>query len=142
MIGDSGHVESPNFPDEYLASKECIWRITVPPGYQVGHIELVQSFQVLILSPFSWTSPFFKVSLTFHSFEIENHENCVYDFLEVRDGLNQNSSLIGTFCGYSPPSAAITSSTNNLWVRFVSDGSVQKAGFSAAYLKGDRQGIS
>ena len=75
-----------------------------------------------------------QVALTFHSFEIENHENCVYDFLEIRDGPGQNSTLLGTFCGYYPPSP-IVSSGNQLWVRFVSDGSVQKAGFSASFLK-------
>jgi tolkin protein len=108
LVDESGHLESPNFPDEYLPSKECIWKITVPVGYQVA--------------------------LTFHSFEIENHENCVYDFLEIRDGITPNSTLIGTYCGYYPPSP-LTSSSNTLWVRFVSDGSVQKAGFSASYLK-------
>ena len=35
LIEDSGHLESPNFPDEYLPSKECIWKITVPENYQV-----------------------------------------------------------------------------------------------------------
>ena len=28
----------------------------------------------------------FQVALKFQSFEIENHDNCVYDFLEIRDG--------------------------------------------------------
>ncbi|CAL8138529.1 unnamed protein product [Orchesella dallaii] len=108
LYGENGHLESPNFPDEYLASKECIWKITMPEGYQV--------------------------SLQFHSFEIENHENCVYDFLEVRDGISQNSTLMGTYCGYYPPTP-LTSTENQLWVRFISDGSVQKAGFSASYQK-------
>jgi len=69
LEGSSGHLESPNFPEEYLPSKECIWKIRVPEGYQV--------------------------SLTFSSFQIESHDTCVYDFVEVRDGNNSDSTLIG-----------------------------------------------
>lgn len=64
-----GHLESPNFPADYQPNKECIWRITVPVDYQVA--------------------------LKFQSFEVENHDNCVYDYVEVRDGLTMDSPLIG-----------------------------------------------
>ena len=76
----------------------------------------------------------FQVALKFQSFEIENHDNCVYDFLEIRDGEDAAAPLIGTFCGYKMPKD-IKSSTNSLWIKFVSDGSVQKAGFSASFMK-------
>lgn len=62
---------------EYLANKECIWKITVPEGYQVA--------------------------LKFQSFEVENHDTCVYDYVEVRDGDNKDSPIIGVFCGYKSP---------------------------------------
>ena len=35
--------------------------------------------------------------------QIEKHEGCVYDFLEVRDGLKADSPIIGRYCGYTPP---------------------------------------
>ena len=76
----------------------------------------------------------FQVALKFQSFEIENHDNCVYDFLEIRDGEDAAAPLIGTFCGYKMPKD-IKSTTNSLWIKFVSDGSVQKAGFSASFMK-------
>ena len=76
----------------------------------------------------------FQVALKFQSFEIENHDNCVYDFLEIRDGDNSAAPLIGTYCGYKMPKD-IKSSSNSLWIKFVSDGSVQKAGFSASFMK-------
>ena len=76
----------------------------------------------------------FQVALKFQSFEIENHDNCVYDFLEIRDGESSAAPLIGTFCGYKMPKD-IKSTTNSLWIKFVSDGSVQKAGFSASFMK-------
>lgn len=75
---ESGNqLESPNYPLEYLPNKECIWRITVPDDYQVA--------------------------LKFQSFEVENHDNCVYDYVEVRDGDSPDSRLIGVFCGYKVP---------------------------------------
>ena len=40
--------------------------------------------------------PDFQVALKFQSFEIENHDNCVYDFLEIRDGDSPDSELLGT----------------------------------------------
>ena len=76
----------------------------------------------------------YQVALKFQSFEIENHDNCVYDFLEIRDGDSSDSPLLGTFCGYKMPKD-IKSTTNSLWIKFVSDGSVQKAGFSASFMK-------
>ena len=78
----------------------------------------------------------FQVALKFQSFEIENHDNCVYDFLEIRDGEDSAAPLIGTFCGYKMPKD-IKSTSNSLWIKFVSDGSVQKAGFSASFMKVD-----
>ncbi|XP_055699503.1 dorsal-ventral patterning protein tolloid isoform X2 [Phlebotomus papatasi] len=107
-LQSSGHLESPNYPLDYLSNKECIWKITVPEDYQVA--------------------------LKFQSFEVENHDTCMYDFVEIRDGDSADSKLIGVFCGYKVP-PDIRASGNKLFVKFVSDGSVQKAGFSATYMK-------
>lgn len=106
-----GHLESPNYPEEYQSSKECVWRLTVPQDYQVA--------------------------LKFQSFEIENHDNCVYDYVEVRDGHSSDSPLIGLYCGYKAP-PDLRSTGNKLFVKFVSDISVQKAGFSATVMKGKK----
>lgn len=104
-----GHLESPNYPEEYQSSKECVWRLSVPQDYQVA--------------------------LKFQSFEIENHDNCVYDFVEIRDGHDADSPLIGVYCGYKIP-PDIRSTGSKLLVKFISDSSVQKAGFSAIFMKG------
>lgn len=71
------------------------------------------------------------------SLQIERHDSCAYDYLEVRDGLSENSPLLGRFCGYDKPDDIKTSS-NHLWMKFVSDGSVNKAGFAANFFKGER----
>uniref|UniRef100_A0A8D0CLR5 Metalloendopeptidase n=1 Tax=Scleropages formosus TaxID=113540 RepID=A0A8D0CLR5_SCLFO len=105
---DSGQIQSPNYPDDYRPNKVCVWKITVAQGFHVG--------------------------LTFQSFEIERHDSCAYDYLEVRDGNSENSPLIGRFCGYDKPDDIKTSS-NQLYMKFVSDGSVNKAGFAANFFK-------
>uniref|UniRef100_A0A8C0Y441 Metalloendopeptidase n=1 Tax=Cyprinus carpio carpio TaxID=630221 RepID=A0A8C0Y441_CYPCA len=105
---DNGQIQSPNYPDDYRPNKVCMWKITVAQGYHVG--------------------------LTFQSFEIERHDNCAYDYLEVRDGNSESSPLLGRFCGYDKPDD-IKSSSNQLWMKFVSDGSVNKAGFAANFFK-------
>ncbi|XP_041032015.1 tolloid-like protein 2 [Carcharodon carcharias] len=105
---DMGQIQSPNYPDDYRPSKECIWRITVDENYHVG--------------------------LVFQAFEVERHDTCAYDYLEIRDGDSADAALIGQFCGYNKPND-IKSSSNKLWLRFVSDDSISKAGFAANYFK-------
>uniref|UniRef100_A0A8C5C907 Metalloendopeptidase n=1 Tax=Gadus morhua TaxID=8049 RepID=A0A8C5C907_GADMO len=105
---DNGQIQSPNYPDDYRPNKVCVWKISVASGFHVG--------------------------LTFQSFEIERHDSCAYDYLEVRDGLTESSPLLGRFCGYDKPDDIKTSS-NQLWMKFVSDGSVNKAGFAANFFK-------
>ncbi len=68
--------------------------------------------------------------------QIENHDNCVYDFIEIRDGGDPESPKIGSYCGYKMPED-IKSTGNQLWIKFVSDSSVQKAGFAATFMKGN-----
>jgi len=68
--------------------------------------------------------------------QVENHDHCVYDFVEIRDGHSEDSKLISKHCGYRLPED-VHSTSNKLYVRFVSDGSVQKEGFSATFVKGE-----
>ncbi|KAG5870535.1 hypothetical protein JTB14_014726 [Gonioctena quinquepunctata] len=108
FIDSEGHLESPNYPEEYQPNKECIWRLTVPENHQVA--------------------------LRFQSFDVENHDGCVYDYVEIRDGLSLDSPIIKVHCGHKVPPDAISTS-HNMLVKFVSDGSVQKGGFSASIMK-------
>ncbi|XP_061782742.1 bone morphogenetic protein 1-like isoform X2 [Nerophis lumbriciformis] len=105
---DSGQIQSPNYPDDYHANKMCVWKITVSEGYEVG--------------------------LFFQSFELESHDSCAYDYVEVRDGDSDLGPLLGRLCGHDKP-GNIKSSSNRLWLKFVSDGSVNKGGFSASFFK-------
>lgn len=106
---ENGHkIESPNYPQPYSAYKDCQWRITVPPRYQVA--------------------------LEFYSFDLEVHSQCRHDFIEVRDGIDAKARLIGRYCGNSLP-PILASTSNRMFIRFVSDGSGVGRGFSAALFK-------
>lgn len=53
--------------------------------------------------------------------QVENHDNCVYDYVQVRDGHDVGAAIIGTYCGYKLP-PDVKSTKNTLSVKFVSDG--------------------
>nr|XP_019553875.2 tolloid-like protein 1 [Aedes albopictus]XP_029726403.1 tolloid-like protein 1 [Aedes albopictus] len=108
LDSSGGRLESPNYPADYLPNKECVWKITVPQDYQVA--------------------------IKFQSFEVENHDSCAYDYVEIRDGDDEDSREIGIFCGYKLP-PDMRSTGNTMIVKFVSDGSVQKAGFLATLVR-------
>lgn len=107
LTNDVRRINSPNYPVEYLPDRECVWKITVPENHQVA--------------------------LKFQSFELENHDNCIYDYVEIRDGNRSDSKLIGVFCDKQPTN--VKSNSNQMYVKFVSDSTVQKAGFSALLMQ-------
>lgn len=53
--------------------------------------------------------------------QVEQHDTCSYDYVEVRDGLDEESPLVGRYCGYDIPEDIKTQS-NKMWIKFVSDG--------------------
>ncbi|XP_031795774.1 cubilin [Sarcophilus harrisii] len=85
-----------------------------------------------------WTiiAPINKIiNLTFTTFSLESssfYRGCIYDYVKIYDGYNENANLVGTFCGSIPP-APFISKGNFLTVKFVSDVSVEKRGFNATY---------
>ena len=74
---------------------ECVWIISVPEG--------------------------FRVKLTFTDFVMRTTCcSCKHDFLEIRDGSQNNSTLIGRFCAKREPKYVL-SSRNVIWIKFGSD---------------------
>ena len=105
---ESGQLKSPKFPNNYPNDKICYWTITVPFG--------------------------FSVYLSFEIFEVSiNPPPCKYDYVEIRDGGDRTSKLLGRFCGKTLP-GSITSTGNQLFVKFHSDSSASKKGFSASFF--------
>uniref|UniRef100_A0AAR2JDA1 Metalloendopeptidase n=1 Tax=Pygocentrus nattereri TaxID=42514 RepID=A0AAR2JDA1_PYGNA len=142
-----GNFSSPGYPNGYPSYTHCVWRISVTPGEKVSHV----SFCFVCLESALSTELRSQNLHFFYEIQVRNsintticfllnfttmdlHDSCAYDYLEVRDGLSESSPLIGRFCGYDKPED-IRSTSNTLWMKFVSDGTVNKAGFAANFFK-------
>lgn len=68
------------------------------------------------------------INLYFERFNIEEHPDCSYDFLQINDGSSASANPIGKYCGSNPP-ANITSTHDTLYIWFFSDISVNGGGF-------------
>jgi len=101
---------SPAYPRNYPRGITCTKVITAEYGYFV-RIDFRDLFRI---EPAS------------------NDGKCAYDYLEIRDGDQGYSTEIGTFCGSDFP-PIITSSSRSLWLRFVSDATIEYGGFKAVY---------
>ncbi|XP_065577284.1 cubilin-like isoform X11 [Artemia franciscana] len=108
FTAESGIIKSPFYPSHYPGNKECIFKIGLPPGR--------------------------AVSLEFQELALERSISCMFDYLEIRDGDDSNSTLIGRYCGgpdrIPPP---IVSTQNFLWLKFRTDSSSHDRGFYANY---------
>ncbi|MGH0150723.1 UNVERIFIED_CONTAM: hypothetical protein FKN15_032572 [Acipenser sinensis] len=101
-----GVLESPNYPNTYPHGKRCSWTIQATAGNTINY--------------------------TFTAFDLEVY--CTYDYVKLYDGPNDQSNLIGTFCGNTPPPANSTTGTS-LHVVFVSDPSVSRSGFQMLWYQ-------
>ncbi|XP_050535178.1 cubilin [Daktulosphaira vitifoliae] len=102
-----GILSSPGSPGNYPPNRDCYWTLNAPPG------KIIQ-FQ-------------------FFSLRIENHENCKYDFLTIRDGMNKNSPIIEKLCNTSIPPPLLTSGSH-AHIHFHSDSDSQDLGFQITYI--------
>ncbi|KAF3819807.1 hypothetical protein GH733_015316 [Mirounga leonina] len=119
LSAPSGNFSSPNFPRLYPYNIECSWLIVVAEGS--------------------------SVLLTFHAFDLEYHDSCGFDYLEVYNGASgDKGSLLGRFCGRVPPPPFI-SSWHVMSVVFHSDKHEEKSaqeGFLADVCGGVLTGLS
>uniref|UniRef100_A0A1I7YT12 CUB domain-containing protein n=1 Tax=Steinernema glaseri TaxID=37863 RepID=A0A1I7YT12_9BILA len=102
----SGIITSPNFPDEYSNFKRCQWHFVTTPGH--------------------------RLALTFDEFVLEEDRSCSYDRVEVFDGGDSRSGVLGAFCGLGKP-PKLVSTSNQLFVVMSSDSTVTRRGFRAFY---------
>nr|XP_015204236.1 PREDICTED: CUB and sushi domain-containing protein 2 isoform X1 [Lepisosteus oculatus] len=97
-----GMILSPGFPGNYPSNSDCTWRLYLPVGFG-AHIQ-------------------------FLNFSTEaNH-----DFIEIRNGPFETSSVIGRFSGQELPPSLLTTS-HETTVYFRSDHSQNKPGFRFEY---------
>ena len=66
------------------------------------------------------------------SIKLEDSNGCKKDYLEIRDGGDKNSKLLGVYCGSNSPRKFV-SNGNQLYMKFVSDMTVSSTGFMASY---------
>lgn len=58
LTGTYGSISSPGYPGNYPVNRNCIWTISTDPGL--------------------------LITFAFGTLSLEHHENCSYDYLEVR----------------------------------------------------------
>ncbi|KAF7246948.1 CUB and sushi domain-containing protein 3, partial [Varanus komodoensis] len=102
MSDFSGVILSPGFPGNYPSSLDCTWTIKLPIG--------------------------FGVHLQFVNFSTET----IHDYLEVRSGSTDISTVIGRLSGPQLPSS-LFSTTHETSLYFHSDYSQNKQGFHIVY---------
>uniref|UniRef100_A0A8C8I9Q2 Neuropilin n=1 Tax=Oncorhynchus tshawytscha TaxID=74940 RepID=A0A8C8I9Q2_ONCTS len=106
-ITNANYLTSPGYPASYLPSQKCVWVITAPGPHQ-------------------------RILINFNPhFDLEDRE-CKYDYVEVRDGVDESGQLVGKYCGKIAPSPVV-SSGYQLYIKFVSDYETHGAGFSIRY---------
>ncbi|KAG7524919.1 neuropilin-1 isoform X2 [Solea senegalensis] len=106
-ISAASYLTSPGYPMSYPPSQRCTWVISAPGPHQ-------------------------RILINFNPhFDLEDRE-CKYDYVEVRDGVDESGQLVGKYCGKIAPSPVV-SSGNQLFIKFVSDYETHGAGFSIRY---------
>ncbi|XP_050925757.1 neuropilin-1a isoform X2 [Lates calcarifer] len=106
-IDIADYLTSPGYPGAYPPSQQCVWVITAPEPGQ-------------------------KILINFNPhFDLEDRD-CKYDYVEVYNGGDELSPMLGKFCGKIAPSPII-SSGSQLLIKFVSDYETHGAGFSVRY---------
>lgn len=122
--------------DHFKDKEQWIDSLTGPDiiGIIVCTILLVLVFERPLLNLLGWTEikmlnifclwVFFRFSLL----SLESDHSCRYDYVEVRDGDDLDSPVIGRFCGDQLP-RPVKSSGNHLHILFTSDGYNNLDGF-------------
>ena len=110
---ESGILTSPSYPNPYPNNAECEYIISQPNGT--------------------------CVNLTVEAFDVEAIGGCSTDFLEIRDGMDPDSPLLGKFCGNTIGSdipTSIQSTQQNLRISFRSNYIANGQGFAFKYETG------
>lgn len=99
-----GQISSPNYPEYYPSRKDCVWHFSTTPGH--------------------------RIKINFINFEMEPHQECSYDHIVFYDGDSLDAHTLGRFCGSKMPHPIVATS-NQMYMVFKSDASVQRKGFLA-----------
>lgn len=108
LYHSKGTIYSPNYPSFYPGRSTCLWKIKSPRGR--------------------------GARLLFEVFDLEKQRHCKYDFVDIQTTVGSSGRIrpIGRFCGKKMP-PLISNKNGELWIKFHSDGTVQRKGFAAKY---------
>lgn len=97
--------------------------------------ELIKIIHYKLLAIFVAAPLGHRVLLTLgEDFELEQSSGCRFDALEVRDGpFGWSPAVVERLCGTNGRGVRIMSSGRALWLRFVSDVSLEARGFQSTY---------
>ncbi|KAM5191524.1 LOW QUALITY PROTEIN: ovochymase-2-like [Mantella aurantiaca] len=104
---ENGVFKSPKWPYSYGPNKLCLWRIQVPQGK--------------------------RVTIRFSDFDLEDIDlisRLCYDYVAAYEEVSGNTVKYGPYCGTTIPST-ITSQSNVITIRFLSDLFTEGKGFRA-----------
>jgi len=104
LLQSAGLVQSPRHPFNYPAGADCVWLIQAQGSQQ-------------------------QIRLNFTRFELEPQLNCIFDFLEIRNGPSEQSPLVGRFCNRELQGRVLVSHSASVYLRFRSDAHINRAGF-------------
>ena len=155
--GPSSIIRSPHYPNNYENNLECVYYITVETGkvqcpffrkhitnnmqkvlFVIWIITIVMSVfmgRMLLICPHLYYG-FQVIVFTFTDIDLESHSSCNFDSVTVHDGESINARSLGKFCGTVAPPPSTTSG-NAGTVRFKTDGSTTRTGFSIDYVARD-----
>uniref|UniRef100_A0A8C2TK23 CUB domain containing protein 2 n=1 Tax=Coturnix japonica TaxID=93934 RepID=A0A8C2TK23_COTJA len=110
LMGLSGEITSPRYPESYPNDAECRWSIRATDG---------------------------PLTLIFADFQVEGGQGCGFDYVALFDGPTAAAPHLGRYCGSSHP-PRIISSTRHLFILFKSDFNIVGRGFKAHFYSGER----
>ncbi|MEQ2167718.1 hypothetical protein GOODEAATRI_006965, partial [Goodea atripinnis] len=97
-----GEFKSPCYPQKYPNAQTCKWTLQAPAG--------------------------FIIQLSFLDFELEEAQDCMYDWVMVNTGNTESK-----FCGLTASGLTLNSTRNVMEISFVSDFTIQKKGFMVSF---------
>ena len=100
----SSDLFSPYYPNPSFEPVDCEWILSVYDGN--------------------------KIAIGFNEFDLVDDGNCASEYVELRDGGSESSTLLGRYCESAP--MVVIGSKNKMWMRYHSDGTGSK-GFEATW---------
>uniref|UniRef100_A0A8B9ENC1 CUB domain containing protein 2 n=1 Tax=Anser cygnoides TaxID=8845 RepID=A0A8B9ENC1_ANSCY len=111
LMGLSGEITSPRYPESYPNDAECRWSIGAAGG---------------------------PITLVFADFQMEGGQGCGFDYVALFDGPTATAPRLGRYCGSTRPPRTVSSS-RHLLVLFKSDFNIVGRGFKRTQSGGGQE---